>query len=174
MEAPVARLNFDKEGRHSFSALLERLIADEPESQDSPLPRFVVSRLSLSDGRLEISDEFLDEPLVAHIEPLSVDISNLSSLHAQPAHYRLSVRTRLGETLDASGELTLDPFASNGEVALGNLKAVTLAASLSRLFRLDSSQAISAPPPATIWRLIRTGRLPEPYMMLLSKSPNFP
>ena len=138
LEAPVARLNFDKEGRHSFSALLERLIADEPESQDSPLPRFVVSRLSLSDGRLEISDEFLDEPLVAHIEPLSVDISNLSSLHAQPAHYRLSVRTRLGETLDASGELTLDPFASNGEVALGNLKAVTLAASLSRLFRLDS------------------------------------
>ncbi|MBK9028368.1 MAG: hypothetical protein IPN98_11210 [Propionivibrio sp.] len=65
LEAPVARLNFDKEGRHSFSALLERLIADEPESQDSPLPRFVVSRLSLSDGRLEISDEFLDEPLVA-------------------------------------------------------------------------------------------------------------
>lgn len=138
LEAPVVRLNFDKAGRHNFRALLERLIGDEPESPDAPLTRFVVSKLSLNGGRLEISDELLDESLVAHIEPLSVDISNLSNPHAQPAQYRLSAQTRLGETLVASGELTLEPLASDGKVALSNLKAGTLAGSLSRLLTFDS------------------------------------
>ncbi|HCZ14054.1 MAG TPA: hypothetical protein DHV85_05530, partial [Candidatus Accumulibacter sp.] len=138
VEAPLLNVTLDREGRHNFAALLDRLPASEPAAEDEPLPRFVVTHLALTDGRIEYADELLDEPLVTHVEPLQIVIDNLSSLPEQAASYQLSARTRAGEALATSGELALNPLATKGRLTLRGLEVKTLARSLARLLVVDA------------------------------------
>jgi hypothetical protein len=139
LEAPVLYFALDKDGRHNFASLLERLPESEPDQEaDAGLPRFIVQRVALSDGRFDFSDQLLEEPLVAHLEPLAIEIDNLSSLPELAASYRLSVRTAGDEMLDSSGELALDPIATKGRLTLSGLQLATVVRSLPRLLSIDS------------------------------------
>ncbi|WP_300317147.1 DUF748 domain-containing protein [Accumulibacter sp.] len=142
VEAPVLHLRLDKGGRHNFAALLERLPESDPKQEDAALPRFIVSRISLSDARIDYSDESLEEALVTHIEPLQFEVDGLSSLPEQAASFRLSTRTAAGEELETSGELALNPIASKGRLTLRGLQVKTLARSLSRRLAIDSPAGV--------------------------------
>ncbi len=138
LEAPVLHFALDKDGRHNFAPLLERLPESEPDQEDAGLPRFIVQRLAVTDGRLDFSDQLLEEPLVTHIEPLSLEIDNLSSLPEQAASYRLSARTAVDEAFESSGELALNPIAAKGRLTLSALQLATVARSAPRLLAIDS------------------------------------
>ncbi|WP_313950895.1 DUF748 domain-containing protein, partial [Accumulibacter sp.] len=138
LEAPVVHFSLDKDGRHNFASLLERLPKSEPDQQDQGLPRFIVQRVALTDGRIEFSDQLLDDPLVARIEPLLVEIDNLSSLPGHAASYRLSARSAADEAVESSGELALNPIVSKGKLTLSGLQVATLVRSLPRLLAVDS------------------------------------
>lgn len=138
IDAPILHLSVDKDGRHNFASLLERLPKSEPEKEDQGLPRFIVQRVALTDGRLDFSDRQLDDPLVAQVKPLLIEIDHLSSLPEQSASYRLSARTAAGEALETSGELALNPIASKGRLTLSGLQVTTLARGLSRLLAVDA------------------------------------
>ncbi|HRE85372.1 MAG TPA: DUF748 domain-containing protein [Accumulibacter sp.] len=138
LEAPVVHLALDRNGRHNFAALLERLPESEPAAEDAGLPRFVVRRVALNDGRVDFSDQLLDEPLVAHIEPIVIEIDNLSSLPGQAASYRLSAHSAADESVETSGELALNPMASQGRLTLSGVQVTTLVRSLSRLLAIDA------------------------------------
>ncbi|WP_291989071.1 DUF748 domain-containing protein [Candidatus Accumulibacter sp. ACC007] len=138
LEAPVVHLALDRNGRHNFAALLERLPESEPAAEDAGLPRFVVHRVALSDGRVDFSDQLLDEPLVAHIEPIVIEIDNLSSLPEKAASYRLSAHSAADESVETSGELALNPMASQGRLTLNGVQVTTLVRSLPRLLAIES------------------------------------
>lgn len=139
LEAPLVRFELHEDGRHSFSAMLERLADDAPEQEEAgELARFVVGRVALTEGRIEFADRMLDEPLVTLIEPLAVEIDALSSLPGQTAAYRVSLRSAAGERLETSGELALDPLVSKGRLDLSGLKVATLVRGMSRLLALDA------------------------------------
>lgn len=137
LEAPVLRFDIDKDGRHNFTALLKRLRDNGSENKSGVLPRFIFRRVMLNNARIEFRDRQLEEPLVARIEPLQIEIDNLSSLTAQAAKYRLSGRTIAGETFESSGELALNPVSSKGRLKLNDVKMTTLARGLSRLVALE-------------------------------------
>ncbi len=141
LEAPLLRFELQKDGRHSFSAMLDRLATDDPdeeEEESGELARFVVRRVALTDGRIEFADRLLEEPLVTRIEPLAVEVDMLSSLPEQMAAYRVSARTTAGEGFETSGDLALNPLASKGRLALSGLKVATLVRGLSRVLALDA------------------------------------
>jgi hypothetical protein len=138
LEAPVLHFALDKEGRHNFAPLLERLPESEPDQEDAGLPRFIVQRVAVTDGRFDFSDQLHDEPLVTHIEPLSIEIDNLSSLPEQAASYRLSARTAVDEAFESSGELALNPIATKGRLTLSGLQLATLVRSMPRLLAIES------------------------------------
>ncbi|MBN8515497.1 DUF748 domain-containing protein [Accumulibacter sp.] len=138
LEAPVVHLALDRNGRHNFAALIERLPESEPAAEDAGLPRFVVRRVALSDGRVDFSDQLLDQPLVAHIEPMVIEIDNLSSLPGQAASYRLSAHSAADESVETSGELALSPLASQGRLTLNGVQVTTLVRSLPRLLAIDA------------------------------------
>ena len=137
LEAPMLNFALDKDGRHKFASLLERLPASEPDV-DQGLPRFLVQRVALSEARIEFSDHWHNEPLVAQIAPLSIIIDNLSSLPEAAASYRLSAQTAAGEILETSGDLALNPIVVKGKLKLGGLQVATLVRSLPRLLAIDS------------------------------------
>ncbi|MEF8730872.1 MAG: DUF748 domain-containing protein [Candidatus Accumulibacter meliphilus] len=138
LEAPVLHFAFDKDGRHNFAPLLERLPESEPDQDDAGLPRLIVERVAVTDGRFDFSDQLHDEPLVTHIEPLSIEIDNLSSLPEQAASYRLSARTAVDEAFESSGELALNPIATKGRLTLSGLQLATLVRSMPRLLAIES------------------------------------
>ncbi len=137
IEQPTLHLGLDKNGRHNFTALLDRLRELKSGKDDDP-PPLVMRRIAVSDGRVELADQRLDEPVIARIESLALEIDNLSTLPAQTAQYRLSARTTQAETLQASGGLALNPVAASGRLALKSIRVITLARGLSRLIALDS------------------------------------
>ncbi len=136
VEAPVVLFSIDKKGRHNFAALLERLRSEEEAGE---LPRFVVNRIALTNGRIEFRDHVLEEALVTRIEPLSIRIDNLSSLPATAAPYWLSAKTAAGAELSFSGGVALNPVAAKGTLALHGINLNTLVRGLSRLVAIDSS-----------------------------------
>ena len=137
LEAPVLHFSLGKEGRHNFSALLDRLRGDTPEDEAGGLPGFTVRRVEIAGGRIAYADGLLDEPLVAQIDAVAIGIDDLSSLPGQSARYRLSLRSAAGELLESSGDLTLRPFAAKGALALKDVKAATLARGLARLVTVE-------------------------------------
>ena len=139
LEAPDLKFELDKDGRHNFSALMERLAAGEPPSETpAALPRLAIKRIALSQGRIEVSDRLLSEPLLTRITPLEFEVDDLSTLATAPARFRLSVPTAEGETFSTQGELSVNPFAAKGQLALGKLKVATLVRSLSRFVAIDA------------------------------------
>lgn len=138
LEAPSLRFELGLAGRHNFSELLDRLANDTPDEETGSLPRFVVQKISLSDGDIEYADSLLAEPVIAHVVPLQIAIENLSSLPSESAQFRISARSAEGETLDASGALGLNPIASSGKLGVRDFKVETLARGLARLLALDS------------------------------------
>lgn len=137
LEAPDIHFTLGKEGRHTFSALLDRLRGDTPEDEPGGLPGFTVRRVEIADGRVAYADGQLEEPLVAQIDAMAIEIDDLSSLPGQSARYRLSLRSAAGEILESGGDLTLQPFAAKGTLALKGVKAATLARGLARLVTIE-------------------------------------
>ena len=138
VEEPTLYVSIDKNGHHNFTALLDRLRELKSGKNEDPLLPIVIQRFALADGRVEFADRRLDEPLVARIETLRLEVDNLSTLPARTAQYRLSARTAGGESLQASGDLALNPLAASGRLALKAIKLDTLAKGLSHLAALDS------------------------------------
>ena len=139
LEAPVLRLDLAEDGGHNFTRILERLRGTEEPAQDADaLPRLVMKRVALTDGRIDYSDRLLAEPLVARIEPLQIEIDDLSTLPASAARYRLSTRTAAGESFAIAGELGLNPVAAKGTLELKGLAVATVVRGLSRLVALDA------------------------------------
>ncbi|MCF8184135.1 MAG: DUF748 domain-containing protein [Polynucleobacter sp.] len=140
LEAPVLSVEREKDGRHNFAAMLEHLAAQKTDEDDGPPPQWVVQRLVVSEGRVEFSDRLLDDPLVARIEALQVEVDNLSNLMGQTARYQVSARTAQGEMLELNGELGLNPLAANGRLTTRGIKLATPGRALSRQFALGSAQ----------------------------------
>ncbi|MBK8120934.1 MAG: DUF748 domain-containing protein [Sulfuritalea sp.] len=132
-------MSVDKNGRGNFAALLDRLRELKAGKEDQPLLPLVMQRLALADGCIEFADMRLDEPLVTRIETLGLEVGNLSTLPTRTARYRLSARTADGGSLQASGDLALNPVATSGRLALKAIKLASLARGLSDLAALDSS-----------------------------------
>ncbi len=137
LDAPSLNFEFDKDGRHNFSALLERL-GESDKEEATQLPHLVIERMELNDGSVAVSDRMLAEPMVVTIAPLVFEADALSTVAARPARYRLTAPSAAGETLEIHGELTANPVAAKGELKLSRLQVATLARALSRFVAIAS------------------------------------
>jgi hypothetical protein len=139
LQAPDLRLTLQQNGRHNFSAMLDKLSgADTKPQKAAPWPRLVVRQLAVTDARIDVSDSRLAEPLITRIVPLTVMVDGLSTVATQVASYRLTALTAQSESLSSDGSLTLSPFAIKGQLAFKDIQVSTLARALSRLVAIDA------------------------------------
>ncbi len=137
LDAPMVHFERDKEGRHNFAPMLERLGRGGGEPGGA-MPRLVVRRLVLREGRVEFLDRLLEAPLVTRVAPMLVEIENFSTLPGAAAPYRFTARTEAEESLEVAGALGLNPLSLKGKLKLGGVKLQTLARALSREIALDA------------------------------------
>ncbi|MFT6697814.1 MAG: hypothetical protein ACJAR7_000855 [Polaromonas sp.] len=139
LDTPKVRLEIQQNGRHNFSAMLDKLSGADAKSQNAaPWPRLAVQQLAVTNAQIDVSDLLLAEPLITRIAPLTVAVDGLSTVSAQVAQFRLTAPTALGESLSSEGSLTLRPLAIKGQLALKEFQVNTLTRALSRLVTLDA------------------------------------
>jgi outer membrane protein OmpA-like peptidoglycan-associated protein len=104
------------DGTHSVARLRAPTSA-EPAAASAP-PRLIVHRLTVQRGRMDFIDRTLPSELKQEIGPIDFELTNLSTLPERTADNDFVARTPQGTELRWRGELTLEPLASSGHLAL--------------------------------------------------------
>ena len=105
------------DGRLNWTALIEALKGKETATNEAP-PRFDITRFVLADGRALVSDERTRPTFATRIEPLDLELTDLSTLPDETGRYRISARTSVGAKISWQGEARLNPLALSGAVAV--------------------------------------------------------
>ncbi len=114
LEATVVLL---PNGRLNWSALIDALRRKD-EKPDSPPPRLDIHRLVLTDATLDFADKRITPTFVARVDPLHLELTDLSTLLNEKGQYKLSARTTSGAHLAWQGAINLEPLTLQGSLSL--------------------------------------------------------
>nr|WP_314628985.1 DUF748 domain-containing protein [uncultured Noviherbaspirillum sp.] len=131
LEQPMLRIEYDKHGALNLQPLLSAL-QKEPAAPDQQPPRLLLERVSVKNGRLDVVDQRLNQPLIARISPITLDATGIGTLPSSGGKWTLAARSEAGEVLRAGGSLGLQPLALAGTLDLSGVQAGTLARALHR------------------------------------------
>jgi hypothetical protein len=99
------------------------------------IPRLVVRRLALVNAALEFESRLAKAPQRIVLDPINLELENLSTLPNAQGSYELSGRTDRGESLSWNGKLTVRPARLKGSIS-------ALGVDMSRVTDLPSSPVI--------------------------------
>lgn len=136
LDAPEVTAVMRGDGRFNWTALAEALKSKE-DKPDSPLPRLDIHSFELAGGRVDFADERAD--FSTRIEPLDLTLNELSTLPDDKGSYQVSAQTAIGARVHWRGDVTLNPIAATGSLALEDLDLARLAPYLERA--LPAAQA---------------------------------
>ena len=135
LEQPMLRIEYDKQGALNLQPLLAALQGPKP-SADQPPPRLLLQRLAIKNGRVDLVDQRLEQPLIARISPISLDATDIGTATSGAGKWQLAARSEAGEVLRAGGTLRLQPLALRGTLDLAGVQAGTLARALHQKLAL--------------------------------------
>jgi hypothetical protein len=154
LEQPMLTIELDKDGRLNLQPILDALKSPEDQKKGAP-PRLLLQHLSLKNGSINYADQSLAQPLITHLYPLSLEMTDLTTLPSQSGSFRLSARSEAGEILAASGAIGLAPLSASGNLDLSGLKMQTIARALHR--QLPWTQTAGSFALRSDWRLGMSG-----------------
>jgi len=137
LEGPAINGELREDGSHNFTALLAALRDPQPKP-DAPLPRLIVDRIAITEGRVDLADHQAGEAAKLRLAPIAFELTHLSTLPSEKSPYKLTARTGDGEQLQWGGDLTLNPVASWGTLALTKWRLATLARLLGDRIAIES------------------------------------
>ena len=135
LEQPMLRIEYDKQGALNLQPLLSAL-QKKPAPPDQPSARMSLQRVSVRNGRVDIVDQRLQQPLIARISPITLDATDIGTLPSTSGKWTLAARSEVGEVLRAGGSLGLQPLALRATLDLSGVQAGTLARALHRQITL--------------------------------------
>jgi hypothetical protein len=115
------------DGKLNWTGLIDAFRGKE-QTPGSPLPRFDIHRFVLSHARLDFSDRRITPAFVTRVEPIDLELTEISSLPDDMGQYRISARTSFGANLAWHGEATLEPLAVRGGFSVEHANLASLAA----------------------------------------------
>lgn len=120
IELPAGKLNWTP----FLDALQSR---EEKPEEKKGLPRLEIRSFVLANGRIDYADRRRTaEGFGTRIEPLDLELTELSTLPDQEGQYRLAARTALGARIELAGKLDLDPLRISGHLELADLQLAKL------------------------------------------------
>lgn len=117
---PAAHLEIAKDGRLNLAALAP----DAGTAARAQPVRFAIGHFSVTNGSIDFEDH--RQGYRNRVERLSIDLSSLSTLDAEPGSYALLGQTPAGAKLHWKGELSLAPLAATGTLMAGNVALAEL------------------------------------------------
>jgi len=129
LERPGVSLRIDPKGKLNVASLYARLLAADdakpapaPAPRDAKLPRVLLRRLALDNGRVSLFDQTLPGQSRANFDDISLDVRDVSTLAGEEGDYAFSAKMPGGGTVDWRGQLSLSPIASDGEITVKGVR----------------------------------------------------
>ncbi|MFO7728287.1 MAG: DUF748 domain-containing protein [Desulfonatronovibrio sp.] len=94
----------------------------DPQEPQNPL-RMVLFNVEINEADIEVTDNRQPEPANLSFQPLTVYLTNISTIPEQGGDYSLSATGGDGTVLDWTGSMTLHPFRSQGELSFRHVPA---------------------------------------------------
>lgn len=142
LDGPRLQLSLQRDGTN-WSPLLRALQADaKPAAEPAPPPRLRIALLQLDQGRIDYLDRRASPARSTHIDPLQLELSELSTLPEERGAHQLVARTALGASLRWRGDFGLQPQPQ----ATGELEGDGL--ELAKLWALLPSPPLAVQAPA--------------------------
>ena len=117
------------EGKLNWSALLDAL--KSPDSKpNTGMPRFDVHQLVISGTKVNFFDQRIHPDFATRLEPVDLDITELSSFIGERGQYKFTAKTATGTSLAWQGTATLQPLSATGTLALDNLQLIDISSYL--------------------------------------------
>jgi hypothetical protein len=139
LEGPVVRAVLRADGSLNL-ADLARLAppAGAEASTTAPAPlRLAIGEFALSGGEIAFADQRHARPFETRLAPVAFTLRAFSTFEADDNAWHFNARSEAGETLDLGGTLFLSPLRAQGTLALGAVKAATLASYLGDALPFD-------------------------------------
>jgi len=125
-ETPVVSVVLEPDGRLNLAELLPASAQPQPKRSDSRPPRLLLRNLRIQNGGIDIVDRGQDPPATVRMRPLNFELERISTLPERRGPYSLIASTPAGESLHWTGQVSLNPLHSIGNVSFQNLAAATL------------------------------------------------
>jgi hypothetical protein len=124
--APSANLVIAPDGKFNLAELLATLSRRPQEaSTDTRLPRVIIGRFALEQGKLDMHDRRAG--YTNHFFPIDFELTNFSTLADQNDAYTFSADSTRGGKLRWRGEVSVNPIRGSGELSLENVALPELA-----------------------------------------------
>jgi flagellar motor protein MotB len=116
------------DGSLNFQELAQALASPEDQAESPPtdrkesegLPPVLIEKLAIQQGMVEFRDYARPTPFVAHLVPINLTLEQFSTQQGLANAYVLSAQRGAGENMSWEGTVTLEPFQSEGRLALEN------------------------------------------------------
>ncbi len=114
------------DGRLNWSALIDAL-KDKDEQPAAAPPRLEIDRFVLAGGRLDFADQTVTPSFATRVEPLDVELTEISTLPDDKGQFKLTARTTFGAKVLWRGDTTLYPLAVTGALVVEDIDLSRLA-----------------------------------------------
>lgn len=136
------KLEQRKEGGLNWTPLLDAFKSGDAPAESGPPPRLDIRKLQLRGAQLDFADRRTTPEFATHVDPLDLDLEDISTLPDDQGRFRVNAKTGFGAQLAWQGELTLNPVAGSGRIELTGVDLARLAPLLR--------ERLPLPPPAGV------------------------
>jgi hypothetical protein len=126
VDGPSLNVRILADGRPSIADLLEPEPAPAQEKKKAGLPRLIVDRFMLRDGREEFSDASRSPSFVQVFEPLELDVRDLITIPDERGEHALTLGLGKNAVLHWSGRQTVEPMHLEGRVEITGISLARL------------------------------------------------
>jgi uncharacterized protein involved in outer membrane biogenesis len=127
LEAPRLDVVLARDGRLNVADLLDALPQGEPAAQPTPTTpsRMLLQHALVSGGALSFTDLSGRAPQKATVEPINVELRDVTTLPGRRGPYAISATLTGGGVVAWEGEVSLVPLGSTGHLALRGFPLAT-------------------------------------------------
>ena len=137
---PDGALNLAELGKPAQEEVDAVPVSDASTEDSAGLPPVIIQNIQIQQGMAEFQDLSRPTPFVAHIVPINLTLENFSTQQGEANPYSLSAELSDGERVTWEGTLTLDPFRSDGQLTLDQIRLDALWAYMQDQFRFRIPQ----------------------------------
>jgi len=136
LEAPYAHAVIREDGSLNLLELLP-----EADGSDAPLPELWIRHLEVAEGRIDFADHSRHARPEARLAPIAFQLDDFRST-IEGGRFRLTAASARDERFEWTGQLSLQPLASEGTMTIGDLRSATIQDFVGELlpFRLSDGQ----------------------------------
>ena len=114
------------DGRNNWSALIDALKSKD-KTPESALPRLDIHRLVLAGARLDFTDMWTAPVFATRIEPINLELTDISTLSDDKGWFKVAARTIYGATVTWQGKASLEPPVVTGSIGVEDVDIARLA-----------------------------------------------